>query len=231
MSDPSPGALVGTGRNADVFEFGEGKVLRRYRFPHDTELEVAAMDHARSQGFPVPSAQALSATDIVMDRVSGRLMLADMMRRPWLLPRQASTLAELHDRLHAIEAPHWLPAPLGEGDALLHLDLHPENIILSGEGPVVIDWSNAARGPAEADLALTWLILACSLPPSSALRRAASLAGRRLFLDLFLRRFERDRVAAQLGSAGAYRLANRRIPPAEVEAVSRLLKRLGVATR
>jgi aminoglycoside phosphotransferase (APT) family kinase protein len=229
VADPAPGALLGTGRNADVFDYGEGNVLRRYRLPHDTELEVAAMNHARSHGFPAPAARALNETDIVMDRVTGPPMLDDLLRRPWLLPRHASTLADLHDRLHAIEGPRWLPAPLGEGDALLHLDLHPENVILSEHGPIVVDWTNAARGPAEADLALTWLILACSLPPSGVLKRAASLAGRRLFLALFLRRFDKARVSSRLGPAGAYRLANRKIPATEVEALSKLLKRLGVA--
>ena len=88
------GALVGRGRSADVFEYGEGRVLRRYRAPHDTEREVAAMEHARANGFPVPAAQALSSTDIVMDRVLGRTMLADLARRPWLLSRHARTLAK-----------------------------------------------------------------------------------------------------------------------------------------
>jgi Ser/Thr protein kinase RdoA (MazF antagonist) len=228
VADPAPGALVGTGRNADVFHHGAGRVLRRYRSPRDTEREVAAMEHARAHGFPAPSARALNDTDIVMDHVTGSSMLDDLLRRPWLLPRHAWTLADLHDRLHAIHGPGWLPTPLGEGDALLHLDLHPENVILSERGPIVVDWTNAARGPAEADVAMTWLILACSLPPAGVLKRAASLAGRRLFLALFLRRFEKARILNQLGSAGAYRLASRRIPATEVEAVSKLLKRLGV---
>jgi Ser/Thr protein kinase RdoA (MazF antagonist) len=228
VADPPPGALVGTGRNAEVFDYGQGNVLRRYRSPRDTEVEVAAMNHARSHGFPAPTARALNDTDIVMDRVTGPPMLDDLLRRPWLLPQHASTLAELHDRLHAIHGPRWLPAPLGEGDALLHLDLHPENVILGEGGPILVDWTNAARGPAEADVAMTWLILACSLPPTGALKRAASLAGRRLFLALFLRRFEKARVLSQLGPAGAYRLASRRIPATEVEAVSKLLERLGV---
>jgi aminoglycoside phosphotransferase (APT) family kinase protein len=220
---------IGSGRNADVFAYTPDKVLRRYREPRDTAREAAAMEHARRHGFPTPVAHALNDRDIVMDRVSGRDMLDDLLRRPWLLPRHAGTLAELHDRLHAIEAPHWLPAPLGDGAALLHLDLHPENVILSEEGPVVIDWNNAARGPGEADVAMTWLILACSLPPKGGLRKAASIAGRRLFLALFLRHFEGARIENQLDSAGSYRLATRAIPSTEVVALSRYLERLGAA--
>jgi hypothetical protein len=49
-----------------VFEHGPHDVLRRYREPRDTAREVAAMEHARSAGYPVPAARALSDTDIVM---------------------------------------------------------------------------------------------------------------------------------------------------------------------
>ena len=121
------------------------------------------MEHARAHGYPVPAARALNDTDIVMERArrpddaGGHDADAHGGRH-----RHAATLATLLDRLHAITAPDWLAAPLGEGDALLHLDLHPENVILTPRGPVVIDWPNAARGPGAADVAHTWIVLACS---------------------------------------------------------------------
>jgi aminoglycoside phosphotransferase (APT) family kinase protein len=44
----------------------------------------------------------------------------------------------------------------GPSPALLHLDLHPFNVLLDeAETPTVIDWANAASGPAELDLART----------------------------------------------------------------------------
>ena len=50
--------------------------------------------------------------------------------------RQAATLAELHLRLHEIEAPDFLPpAPVGGGDKVLHLDLHPLNVMVGPKGP------------------------------------------------------------------------------------------------
>jgi Ser/Thr protein kinase RdoA (MazF antagonist) len=217
--------LLGTGRSADVFEHGPHRVLRRYRSGRDTEREVAAMEHARRHGYPVPAARALNATDIVMTRVDGPTMLSDMMRRPWRMGSHAATLARLHARLHAIRAPDGLPAPLGEGSSLLHLDLHPDNVVLSERGPVVIDWPNAARGPGPANVAHTWIVVACSLPVAGVHRRALSLAGRRLFLALFLRYFPRPEVAAHLPAAGAYRLANRTLPSAELEAIRRMLER------
>lgn len=183
------------------------------------------MEHARSHGFPVPAARALDDTDMVMDRVSGPTMLTDMSQRPWLVPRHAATLAELHRRLAAVPAPDWLDAPLGEGGSMLHLDLHPDNVIMSPGGPVVIDWPNAARGPGPGDVAHTWIVLACSLPPEGLWRRAVTLAGRRLFLERFLRHLDRAAALASLPAAGAYRLANRTLPEAELEAVRKLLAR------
>jgi thiamine kinase-like enzyme len=68
-------------------------------------------------------------------------------------PRQ--DVGQLHRQLHAIPAPADLPAPLGEGTSLVHLDLHPGNVLLTASGPVVIDWPNAGRGSGLADVACT----------------------------------------------------------------------------
>jgi aminoglycoside phosphotransferase (APT) family kinase protein len=218
---------VGTGRSADVFEHGDGQVLRRYRTPRDTEREVAAMEHARAHGYPAPAARALNETDIVMERLAGPTMLVDMMQRPWRIRRHAATLALLLDGLHAIPAPGWLPAPVGDGEALLHLDLHPQNVILTERGPVVIDWPNVARGPGAVDVAHSWIVVACSLPPNDALTRAVTLAGRRVFLALFLRHFPRAELRAHLPAAAEYRLAIRTLPDGEPESIKRLLARNG----
>jgi len=221
--------MVGTGRTADVFAHGDGQVLRRYRTPRDTEREVAAMVHARSNGYPVPKARALNDTEIVMDRLEGPTMLDDLARRPWRLARHAAVLAALHRRLHEIPAPRWLPATLGDGESLLHLDLHPDNVMLTGEGPFVIDWLNAARGPGEADVAHTWIVLACSTPTTGVVRQAASQVGRQLFLKRFLSRFDRDRLLLHMEAAGAYRLAHRTLPQQELDAIRRQLVELGVS--
>ncbi|MBA3265429.1 MAG: phosphotransferase, partial [Nocardioidaceae bacterium] len=81
-------------------------------------------------------------------------------------------LADLHRRLHD------LPALLSADatDRILHLDLHPGNVLLSPRGPVVIDWRNATEGPADLDLALSALILAeVAVEKANPLASAASL--------------------------------------------------------
>ncbi len=46
------------------------------------------------------------------------------------------------------------PAP---SEAILHQDLHPESVLITGAGLVVIDWCNARTGPADLDTALSAL--------------------------------------------------------------------------
>lgn len=49
-----------------------------------------------------------------------------------------ATLAHLHRELHRI------PTPSGQTDQrIVHLDLHPDNVVLTASGPQVIDWRNA----------------------------------------------------------------------------------------
>ncbi len=48
---------------------------------------------------------------------------------------------------------------LPEGEHLCHLDYHPENIVVSLDGPLVIDWANAAKGNYLADVAMTSVLL------------------------------------------------------------------------
>ena len=96
-------------------------------------------------------------------------------------PGHARTLAELHARLHAI--------PYG-GERLLHLDFHPDNVLLSRRGPVVIDWSNARAGEPALDVAMTWVICATS----------GGVLGR-VFTRLFLRHVDRSAARRELPEA------------------------------
>jgi hypothetical protein len=101
---------------------------------------------AGEHGVPVPQVFDATGPDIVMEKVDGPTMLADVARCPWRLFRHAEILARVHRQVHAAPGPDWLRAPFGYGDTLLHLDLHPINVLLSPRGPVVIDWQGAGRG-------------------------------------------------------------------------------------
>jgi hypothetical protein len=84
-------------------------------------------------------------------------------------------------------APAWLVAAPGPaGDRLVHLDLHPMNVMVTAEGPVVIDWSNAKRGAPEMDVANTWALLRCGEIPLRGPTKWISQLGRGLLLRDFL---------------------------------------------
>jgi len=55
---------------------------------------------------------------------------------------------------------------LAPGDGLCHGDLHPGNVIMTADGPRLIDWGGATRAPAGLDLACCHVIL-CELAPES----------------------------------------------------------------
>lgn len=216
-----------------MYALDGGLVLRRYRADAATEYhagltarveeEAAVMEFARGHGYPVPRVERAGGTDIVMERVEGPSMLADMARRPWTMAAHAATLARLHQQLHAIPAPAWLDRRVGTGDALLHLDLHPDNVLLTGAGPVVIDWPNAAAGPGAADVAHTWLVTATATPPGGLARRGLAAVGRGFFLRRFLRAFDRAEIVAQLPAMADRWLADRNIGATERERTARFL--------
>jgi aminoglycoside phosphotransferase (APT) family kinase protein len=101
-----------------------------------------------------------------------------------------------------------LPSPLGRGDRLVHGDFHPENVLLSPRGPVVIDWSNASRGEAADDVALTWAILATSSIPGPLPFRVVGRMGRSLLLQAYLKRVAVAAARERLPELARLRLDN-----------------------
>ncbi|MDQ1402823.1 MAG: hypothetical protein QOG03_1139 [Actinomycetota bacterium] len=200
--------LIAAGRTAEVYDMGNGRVRRHYLVDLTTEREARLMTYLRGQGFPVPEVFDADGPDMVMERVEGPSMFAAVTRRPWTVFRQAALLAELHERLHAITAPEWLEAPLGEGTTVVHLDLHPLNVMLSPDGPVVIDWTGSIRGRAATDLAMTWVLMWTSEIPGRRVERLVGRAGQKLFTGSFLRRVDGPAAAAELRTVGAHRVVD-----------------------
>ncbi len=149
-------SLLASGREADVYLCGDHAVLRRYRDGSSPADEVALMRYVGSHGYPVPTVHAIRGVDLIMELVEGPTMTEALQSGEWEVPAAARQLARLHDHLHALPTPAGTPAD----QRLLHLDLHPSNVIMSGRGPVVIDWRYGRSGPVDLDVALTAVILA-----------------------------------------------------------------------
>ena len=229
----APGPLLASGRDSEIFEYAPGLVLRRSRQRRSLEREAKVMRYLSEHGYPAPGVGELSpdGADLVMDRIDGPTMLEVMMRRPWTVRRHAKTLAGLHQRLHRLRAPEWLDRFGEAGDRLLHLDLHPLNVILSPRGPVLIDWTNAARGVEATDVALTWLLMACAEIPGNRALTAMGGVLRRLFIQTFLGEFNHVEVRAALSAVVEWKCRDRNMRPSEIEAMQRLLRKQSASDR
>ena len=196
-------ALIGQGRTAGVYAWGEGRILKLYQewMPASAvEREYIVTCAAHDAGLPVPAAYELIEMEgrhgIIFERIVGTSLLASLQKKPWTLVAVARRLGELHAQIHANPAPADLPGQrqqieegilagrdlpeagrtaalahlrqLPEGQALCHGDFHPDNILLSARGPVIIDWLTGTRGDPLADVARTSLLFeTAGLPPGT----------------------------------------------------------------
>ncbi|MGP4110890.1 phosphotransferase [Streptomyces sp. 4N509B] len=227
------GGLLGSGRTADVYALDERRVLRRYREGTDATAEAALMAHVAGHGYPVPAVfpatpdpasgpspgpaadpaaatgAAAASPDLVLERLTGPTMAAAVLAGDLTAEAAGATLARLLASLHQI------PPPRADDPAarVLHLDLHPENVLMTPRGPVVIDWANATQGPPGRDRAVSALILAeVAVGPADAVARGASGILRALLTHLPTHLSTADAGApfdaADLAWARAVRAAN-----------------------
>ena len=177
---------------------------------------------------------------LVYERLEGPSLLRDMSSKPWRLLPAARLLAELHAGIHERLAPQF-PAQrqslaskiqrgtglsladreaalelldrLPDGERLCHGDFHPDNILMTSRGPVIIDWMNAAFGNPLADVARTSLLIQVGTPASGRAVRWLLLFGRRWFHQVYLDRYfqlrpdGREQLDAWLALNAAARLA------------------------
>ncbi|ROQ80966.1 phosphotransferase [Streptomyces sp. NBC_01260] len=208
------GQLLGTGRSADVYELDEEWVLRRYRVDLDATREMPVMSYLSASGYPVPRLGPLPASagpgDLIMQRLTGPTMLESLISGALGGDEGSAVLAGLLADLHTV------PARLSAHpeDRILHLDLHPGNVMLTADGPMVIDWSNTEEGPPALDRAMTALILAqVAVDP-----HIPAAAGARALLDTLMPLLAADDgiPARHLAAAAARRAANPTMSPAEL---------------
>jgi uncharacterized protein (TIGR02172 family) len=217
------GELIGRGRTAEIFAWGDGQALKLYYVGWPSSGVEAEADQSRriyQAGLPAPAVDSVITVEdrygILYERVEGPTLLNQLGTQPWLVIRMAHLLAELHVQIHSlrvfglpsqrvrlekkIKAARTLPenvaqaaldqlAQLPDCDAVCHGDFHPDNIVLSPRGPVIIDWSEATHGDPLADVARTSLLFQLATLPPHTPRRGLVEIGRVLFHRLYLRRY------------------------------------------
>jgi aminoglycoside phosphotransferase (APT) family kinase protein len=112
-----PGKRLGSGREAEVFAWGDGAVLKLARSPGAgprLEQEAAAQQAAYTGGVNVPAVRGLEAADgrpgIVMDRLDGPDLITALGKEPWRLRKVGQMLGEVHASIHEVVAPEQLPS-------------------------------------------------------------------------------------------------------------------------
>jgi aminoglycoside phosphotransferase (APT) family kinase protein len=188
------------------------------------------MEYVRARGFPVPAVNEVSddGLNLVMQRINRLNMVDTLTKRPWAVRQYGRLLADLHRALHRLVSPAWLPpAAIGEGERIIHLDLHPLNVIMSPAGPVVIDWTNARRGDPAVDVALTWVLLESGSVTTS--RGLAPVLGRarRLLTDSFLSSVHLDDARLSLRSVVEGKVQDPNMSAEEQAAMWRLVDARG----
>ncbi|MEU4701070.1 phosphotransferase [Nonomuraea dietziae] len=215
------GSLIAAGYDCEIFEAGPGRVVRRSRDGRSLEREAAVMRHARRHGFPAPEVFDADGPDILMEHVAGPSLLEETARAPARAAEHGELLAGLLRRLSTVRSPGWLQAAAGRpGNRLLHLDLHPGNVLLTGDGPRVVDWANAARGAPGADAACTWLILATATVTQPSLEE-----GRAGLLAAFLDGVDPEAARPHLRAEAQRRRAERDLTAEEQAEIDRFLAR------
>lgn len=212
--------LLASGREADVYLRPDGLLVKRSRAGRDLGPEAELMRYLRRHGIPVPRVADASETDLVMEYVPGPRMSQELDAKPWRARALGRELAELHRKLDAVPAPDFLDGHSRNG-GLLHLDLHPGNVVLGPEGAVVVDWASARRGDRKIDVAMSWLAMAVApLRPVKRLARSRLVRGFLSGVDVSVRVEARRAMAA----AAEIRLARHKRDEAEVSAVRRLVR-------
>ena len=251
LSQPSLGPLLGRGRTAEIYAWGEGQVIKLFLegWPEEAvrhEEEMARL--VMALGLAAPRFYGRAAigrrTGLIYERIEGPSMLQALLKAPWRLVRYAERFAALHAAMHRERQP-GLPsyreglaqrirkAPLlaeaekayllaclealPAGEAICHGDFHPDNILISPHGPVIIDWNDAKRGAPAADVARTVLLFRAplSLPGLGIPKRWLIRWAKGAFLRAYLRAYCRlyplslEDVEAWLLPVAAGRLAER----------------------
>ena len=154
---------------------------------------------------------------IIYERISGHTMLRTLATRPWVLSQYARCLAALQVDIHQTEALAGLPSQhqqlrdkiqaanrlsselraivlqmldtLPAGKQLCHGDFHPDNVLITSKGPVIIDWIDVTNGTPLADVARSSLLMTkAPLPVHPTIRWLLAME-RRLFHRVYLRRY------------------------------------------
>ena len=220
------GNLIGTGRTAEVFEWGEDRILKLYfnwdnaEFMYNREMENTV--EVNRLKLPAPymydALELEGRKGMIFERLFGSSLLGSLRSKPMLAVHYAGKMAKLHLIIHESVSEKLTPvkdqlsygikaaagfAPfdaqfllnildsLPDMKNVCHGDFHPDNIMVTKKGLMIIDWMNAAAGDPASDVARTLLMIKTPyLPPNVSKFMAGVLKRlRKIFFSTYLKKY------------------------------------------
>ncbi|MCR8635179.1 phosphotransferase family protein [Paenibacillus radicis (ex Xue et al. 2023)] len=216
------GRLLARGRTAEVFEWGETKVLKLFLKDDNVNQEMTNTTIINQIGLPAAEVFELVEIEdrkgIIYERIVGSTLMRLIEPTESSLSKHAKVMAALHAEIH--RATHKHPPNLKQeltkkinrlnhitienrteiirlldnlpaAHTICHYDFHPDNIIMSPRGPIIVDWFNTLVGNPNADIMRTLLMLRSHAlpddPPDWLLDRNCRLFFHDVYLTEYLR--------------------------------------------
>lgn len=173
--EPAAGGASG---DAWRVQAGDASYVLRRSSARMAPGRLAAMAAAHAAGLPAPElvarTQLPDGEALLLEWLPGVSLYEVLVRNPGGVERWGRVMGDCQRRLHdvaapeaviAVDAPGVHPFDAGRdveglpaGDALLHLDWHPLNLLVEEDAGTIVgivDWDNARRGHPALDLART----------------------------------------------------------------------------
>ena len=188
--------------------------LEGFPFNADFEFDLVNTVCAAGINTPaaVELVEVNGRSGIIYERVSGETMLTAIMSNLEQALQFAHKMAELHLAMHQQTATtlpnqkermqgkiemadqltegektavlHHL-AQLPEANHVCHGDFHPDNIMLTPDRPIVIDWIDATQGHPSADIARTKIIMTTGELPDDPIEREHLTQLRQIYYNTY----------------------------------------------
>jgi aminoglycoside phosphotransferase (APT) family kinase protein len=104
------------------------------------------------------------------------------------------------------------------------MDLHPLNVLIGPDGPVVIDWTNAGRGDPLVDVALAQLLIASGKIPGGRLEQAVLRLGRSQLLHAFLAGMDGAGLRSRILEVAEWKSTDANLSPEEIQAMRKVAR-------
>jgi Ser/Thr protein kinase RdoA (MazF antagonist) len=252
-----------TAQVISISEDTVAKLFREHVSTSAIDHEFLLSKHVMDSGLPVPAIYRREIIKgkqaLIYEKINGS-PLTKRLNNPGLAFRLMKQMADLHANVHEKQASH-LPLQkeslkrkiervmeltaeekrkilshlscLPDDNSLCHGDFHPDNILLSEDGPFIIDWTDATTGNRIADVARTMLIMQFGGFPEkqSAINRKALLFLRKRLSNHYLKSYKKhfhltkDSLRSWILPVAAGRLSEK-LPVAERKQLLAIIRKM-----